>query len=84
MPGVTSGKVLVPTVALLFALVAACGGDDAGGGLSFDEAVDAGEPCDVLFEIRNEFDPDSPLIESANERLRSIGCFSSTSERTDR
>lgn len=66
-------------------ILAGCGGSsEQNGELSFDEAFDAGEPCSVLFEIRNQWDPDSPLIEEANERLRSIGCYHSGAERTDR
>lgn len=62
-----------------------CGGgeSDEAGERSFEEAVDAGASCEELFEIRNGWDPKSPRIEPANEVLRSIGCYSASSERTD-
>lgn len=50
---------------------------------SFDSAVGSGAPCSELFDIRNSWDPKSELIESANEVLRDIGCYSASSERTD-
>ena len=50
---------------------------------SFGEALDSGAPCGELFDIRNELDPKDPAIETINESLRSIGCFNSSSERTD-
>jgi hypothetical protein len=77
------------TPALAVALVltlTACGGsgDAADEGLpGFQDAVDSGAPCSELFEIRNSWEPDSANVERANETLRSIGCFSRTSERTD-
>lgn len=40
--------------------------------------------CRELFDFRNELDPGDSEIEAMNEALRSIGCFSSTSQRTDR
>lgn len=68
----------------MFALMGCGGGPaDEGGEQSFEDAVDAGASCEELFEIRNEWDPKSPLIEPANETLRSIGCYNSSSERTD-
>jgi hypothetical protein len=68
-------------------MLGGCGGTSEGGAVdglpSFQEAVDSAAPCSELFEIRNSWDPKSPMIEPANQTLRSIGCYSATSERTD-
>lgn len=67
--------------------LAGCGGsgpsEGDAGGQSFDDALDNGASCQELFDIRNELDPKDPAIEDINETLRSIGCYSATSERTD-
>lgn len=49
----------------------------------FEQAMQSGASCSELFDIRNELDPGSPLVEEYNVTLRSIGCYSSSSERTD-
>lgn len=49
----------------------------------FDNAVEDGATCAELFEIRNELDPGTVGVERANETLREIGCYSSSSTRTD-
>lgn len=72
---------LVPAIAVAAILASAC--DNSTGTDDFDQAVEDGASCAELFEIRNELDPHSPLITQANERLRSIGCYMSSSERTD-
>lgn len=77
-------------VAALAVLVAAalsgCGAaedeDDAGYG-TFADALEAGASCSELFEIRNSWDPKSPHIDQANIALREIGCYTSSSTRTD-
>jgi hypothetical protein len=77
MPWKTAATaVIAATIALT-----ACNNDN--NDMTFEEALDADEPCTRLFEIRNDTEPDSPLIESMNEQLRSVGCYSSDSERTD-
>ena len=60
--------------------VAGCGRDDDA---AFREKLKAGAPCSDLFEARNAVDPHSPQIRSMNESLRSVGCFTQTSERKD-
>lgn len=50
---------------------------------SFSQALKSGASCSELFEIRNEVDPKSPLIEEMNDQLREVGCGSSGDERTD-
>ncbi|MFD1716726.1 hypothetical protein [Georgenia deserti] len=83
-------KRTVPAVAAALLMLAGCS-DDGGGSESdtatgwaeFEAALDDGAPCGELFEIRNAWDPDSDLVERANEALRDVGCFSSSSERTD-
>lgn len=57
-------------------VLAACATGTAG----FDEALENGASCSRLYEIRNSSDGD---VERMNERLRTIGCYSSTSSRTD-
>ena len=49
----------------------------------FAVAVDSGVGCQTLFDIRNDIPPDSAERLDANETLRSIGCFSSTAQRTE-
>lgn len=70
-------------VAALLVVSTGCGSDGADEGASFDEAFKSGATCAELFEIRNEWDPKSPLVEPANEALRSIGCYTAGSERTE-
>lgn len=50
----------------------------------FYAGVDNGEPCSALYAHRNELDPKDPRLVKMNETLRTIGCFTSRSERTDR
>lgn len=78
------GRVLA-VVVLLAVLVAGCGGGEVEQqeSLSFDDLVASGASCQRLFDVRNSWPPDSPLVVEANETLRSIGCFSSSSTRTD-
>jgi hypothetical protein len=47
----------------------------------FREAFDAGAECDVLVELKNGMHPKDPLRNDAVKDLRSVGCFSRTSER---
>lgn len=49
----------------------------------FESMLEVGANCDTLYSIRNEADPGSFVVETMNEQLREIGCFSSSSERTD-
>ncbi|HEX7099645.1 MAG TPA: hypothetical protein VF377_10420 [Acidimicrobiia bacterium] len=49
----------------------------------FYAGIDSGEPCSVLYEYRNALDPKDSRIPQMNEALRAIGCFTSSSERTD-
>jgi hypothetical protein len=39
--------------------------------------------CPALFEIRNRMDPSDRLKTATNDDLRSIGCYSATSKRSD-
>lgn len=73
---------------VLFLLLTACGGvapsnepQDVTG--TFNERLDAGAPCQELFDIRNTADPKDPDIKRMNNQLRAIGCYSSSSDRTD-
>ena len=50
----------------------------------FYAGIESGETCAQLFEHRNEIQPGDPRIDEMNEALREIGCYSSSSERTDR
>ncbi len=52
-------------------------------GDSFEERLEAGTSCGELFEMRNELDSDDPRIPEMNEDLQEIGCYSSSSTRTD-
>lgn len=65
----------------------ACGETDStapdGPSPGFYARLKAGAECPELFDLRNELDPKDPEIPKMNERLREIGCYSSTSERTD-
>jgi hypothetical protein len=50
---------------------------------AFRAAFDEGADCGELFEIRNSMDPKDPAIDDANEDLRSVECYFSTSSRND-
>jgi len=50
---------------------------------SFDAALREGASCAQLFELRNQRDPEDPIVKRMNESLRSVGCFSSSSTRQD-
>lgn len=72
---------------LAAAALAACGsngdnesGESTGG---FAERLAGGAGCAELFDIRNKHDPKSPLIDEMNEQLREVGCYMSSSTRTD-
>jgi hypothetical protein len=39
--------------------------------------------CHSLFGIRNALDPKNPNIPRINEQPREVGCYTSSSERTD-
>ena len=47
----------------------------------FESAVEKGQPCSELFELRAGMDKD---LNKADALLRQIGCTSSTATRTDR
>lgn len=49
---------------------------------SFNEALANGASCQELFDIRNSWDPKSPGIETANVKLREVGCYHSGATRT--
>lgn len=51
----------------------------------FTQALEEGEDCQTLFDIRNEFHPadEAGAVKIANQRLRRVGCTSSSSQRTD-
>lgn len=79
----------IAVVAVVLLGLVACGDDDGGGSgpqrlPSFEDALNDGASCRDLFDIRNAWDPHSPLVEQANVQLRGIGCYSRNSERTDR
>jgi len=57
--------------------------EDAPPAQDFAAAVQEGEPCYVLFAIRNELPPRSPAADHANDTLRKIGCDSTESSRID-
>jgi hypothetical protein len=50
----------------------------------FRDAFDAGVDCPGLIELKNRMHPHDPLRNDAVKDLRSVGCFSSTSERRSR
>lgn len=50
----------------------------------FRIALKDGAECPTLFALRNQMHPDDPDSGRVNDDLRSIGCFSLTSRRTDR
>ena len=47
----------------------------------FRMAFDDGAACDVLVALKNGMDPKDPLRNDAVKDLRSVGCFSRSSER---
>jgi hypothetical protein len=68
---------------LLVTVAASCREENQDSYLSFHDRLNAGAACEELFGIRNAVDPKSPLIERMNQDLRGIGCFSTSSMRTD-
>lgn len=46
------------------------------------DAIDDGESCSALFEMRNQLDPNDPSIPRINDAFRAIGCNSASSNRT--
>lgn len=48
----------------------------------FREAFEAGADCPELYEVRNRMESDDPLVEDANEDLRSVECYSNSSTRS--
>lgn len=68
--------------AVLIWVISGCGGD--GASLQrFTERLEDGADCSELFAIRNEFDPHADEIDEMNVKLREVGCYNSTSERTN-
>jgi hypothetical protein len=82
-----AGSPAAPELAQLVQNVfAAVGGPPAPAPATFDDlraAVGAGEPCSRLVEIKNAMDPKSPELQRAVEALRTVGCYSARSTRTD-
>ncbi len=69
---------------LVVVLLATSCGEDEDQLEQFQSMIDVGFSCNSLFDVRNEMSGDDPsLAEPLNDALRLIGCFSSTSERTD-
>lgn len=66
--------------AAVAAIAMAAGCTSGGDSHNFTRRLEDGASCAELFEIRNRVDIE---VERMNEQLRAIGCFSSTSERTD-
>lgn len=46
-------------------------------------AIDRGDGCAELIDIKNRMDPKSSDYLAAPDLLRSVGCFSATATRTD-
>lgn len=65
------------------AAVVACADASTPPSERFNDRLREGAGCAELFELRNEAEPGSAAVERMNERLRSVGCHSSTSTRTD-
>jgi hypothetical protein len=76
---------LICTLAAVLILGVACAEQDPESDPfgDFLEGFDGDAPCSELFAIRNQLDPKSPSIDRINKMLRRIGCYSSTSRRTD-
>lgn len=68
---------------LLIMLAANCGSESRNDYAAFQARIDAGVACEELFSLRNATDPKSPLIDRMNRGLREIGCYSSSSVRSD-
>jgi hypothetical protein len=67
-------------------VLAAVGGSPDPAPATFDDlraAVEAGEPCHRLFEIRNAMAAHDPGKAAANQLLQRVGCYSASSSRTD-
>jgi hypothetical protein len=76
---------LSAVTAIVMAVLAGCANgaqSDAPAG-NFDDRLKAGAPCSELFAIRNELDWKTQRYAHMNEQLRAVGCYLSTSERTD-
>ncbi|HEX7349644.1 hypothetical protein [Brachybacterium sp.] len=72
----------VAVIALL--ALSACASSTSTSGLEeFESSLEGGASCEELFELRNELDPSSHTVVEANEALQEIGCYSSSSTRTD-
>ena len=78
-------------VAMLTLLAGGCGGsatsgDGAGtpGIKDLERLVETDATCAELIEMKNAIDPKSADYTAAPDVLRSVGCYSVTSERTDR
>lgn len=73
---------LSATAALALLALSACssGGSEYE---TFTEALEDGASCQELFDMRNEFEAGASYVEDANEALREIGCYSTSSTRTD-
>jgi len=71
------GTVALAVVALLVVVSVLSERPD---GPDFDTAIRDGASCAELFEIRNR-ETNGQTIERMNQRLRNIGCHSSTSTR---
>jgi hypothetical protein len=48
------------------------------------QRIESGASCADLFEARNAIDPHAPNLPKVNQALRDIGCYSSSSTRSDR
>lgn len=75
------------TIALAAAALAlaSCGDDDGGQDQAdhVSNLIDVGVDCGTLFDARQDIDPDDPRLPEINDQLREVGCYSSSSERTD-
>lgn len=67
---------------VLAAMTAAAGCSSSGQSVNFTRRLESGASCSELFEIRNKIGSET-LNERYNRQLREIGCYSSSSERTD-
>ena len=70
-------------VTLLLLLSVGCESESNGAYAAFQQRLEAGATCEELFTIRNEIDPKSPLPERMNRALREVGCYLSSSTRSD-
>ena len=50
---------------------------------AFREELEGGASCAELFELRNDMDRSETNIDTVNAELREVGCYSSSSTRTD-